>query len=202
MSIKVLIQMKHTKELRNALTASRLSVSSVPSIDISGFSLDESYTPAKIPDRVPRDVIADNEVGKFFTFDMRPESSTYLIRGEVDNQASLDRLKETVEKDPNGVGVFADAKISTIQVCPKNPVGNYKDMAKLLKTNELQEKGMDGSNVMVAIMDTGFNMEYLQSKGVNAKFDASNSWTPLDPSLSKILQKNQQNQYLRTKLTS
>ncbi len=180
MPIKVLIQMKHTKELRNALTASRLPASSVPSIDISGFSLDENYTPAKIPDRVPRDVIADNEVGKFFTFDMRPEASTYLIRGEVDNQAALDRLKETVEKDPDGVGVFADAKISTIQVCPKKPVGNYKDVAKLLKTNELQEKGMDGSNVMVAIMDTGFNMEYLQSKGVNAKFDASNSWTPLE----------------------
>lgn len=177
--INVMIQMRHTKELKNALTAMKLSASSVPSIDIPGFSLDESYTPAKIPNRVPQEVIEGTEVGKFFSYDARPEVSTYIIRGEVENQAALNRLTKKMVKDPNVVGVFSDAKMSAIQVCPENAVGNYKDVAKLLKTSELQENGMDGSNVMVVIVDTGFNMEYLQSMGVEAKIDKDNSWSPL-----------------------
>lgn len=180
--LKVMIQMRHTKELRNALSASSLSVSSVPSMEIKGFSLDENYTPAKIPARILREKIAETEVNRFFTYDARPEASTYIIRGEVENRAALDSLINTVKKDKDSVGVFVDARISPTQVCPKpeNPVGNYKDVAKLLETDKLKDKGMDGTNVMVAIVDTGFNIEYLHNKGVNPKVDDDKSWSPLN----------------------
>ncbi len=177
---RVLIQMKHTRELRKALTAASLSMDTVPSLDISGFSLDESYSPAKLPYRTPREEIGETDVGRFFTFDARPEVSTYLIRGEVENQETLDTLIKIVKDDPNGIGVFSDPLISAIAVCPENPVGDYKDVAKLLETDKLQEKGMDGSNVMVAIVDTGINMEHLRSKGVEAKLNARKSWSPIE----------------------
>ncbi len=174
--------MRHTKELRNALSASSLSVSSVPLMEIKGFSLDENYTPAKLPTRMPREKIAETEINRFFTYDARPELSTYIIRGEVENKDALENLINTVKKDQNGVGVFVDAKIGATQVCPdpENPMGDYKDVAKLLETDKLREKGMDGTNVMVAIMDTGFNIDYLQNKGVNPKVDKGKSWSPLD----------------------
>ncbi len=178
--IKVLIQMKYTRELSRALTATRLSASTVPSIDIPGFSLDESYTPVKLPNRVQRERVGSMEVGRLFTFDSRPEASTYLIRGEVENKDALDRLIETVEQDPNGVGVFSDPRISTFSVNPQDAVGNHTDVANLLEISKLQARGMDGSSVMVAIVDTGININYLRDKGVNVNFDAGKSWTPID----------------------
>ena len=180
----VLIQMKHTPELRNALKTSRLSVSTVPSIDIPGFSLDDHYA-ATLPRREPRESVEGTEVGRFFTFDARPEVSTYLIRGEVEDEAALNRLKETIEQDPNGVGVFSDPVISTFPVDPSGPVGTHQDVANLLETSQLHSRNMDGSNVMVAIVDTGINMEHLRSKGVNANFDENNSWSPIRESVYK-----------------
>ncbi|HEY9207129.1 MAG TPA: S8 family serine peptidase [Candidatus Methanoperedens sp.] len=177
--IKVLVQMKYTRELRSALTATRLSASAVSSIAIPGFSLDESYVPVKLPNRVQRERIGSMEVGRLFTFDSRPEESTYLIRGEVENKDALNRLIETVKQDPNGVGVFSDPRIGAFSVNPQDAVGNHTDVANLLEISELQARGMDGSNVMVAIVDTGINIDYLRNKGVNANIDASKSWTPI-----------------------
>ena len=181
----ILIQMRHTKELRSALRATRLSTSVVPSIDIPGFVLDESYTPAKLPNRTRRERIGDMEVGRLYAFDTRSEVSTYLIRGKVEDDTALDRITKQVEQDPNGVGVFSDAKIGTTPVCPENPIDSYEDVANSLKTTQLHSIGMDGSNVRVAIVDSGINMPYLRSKGITADFDESNSWSPLQEAVLK-----------------
>lgn len=177
--IRVLIQMRHTHELGAALAARKFSASTVSSIVMPGLSLDEGYTPVKVPKRVPRERIGAMEVGRLFTYDARPEESTYLIRGEVADDAALNRLIEKVAQEPNGVGVFSDPRISAIAVCPTVPVGSHEDVANLLKTSTLASKGMDGSNVMVAIVDTGITIDYLKSKGKNPKFDAGKSWTPV-----------------------
>jgi subtilisin family serine protease len=178
--IRVLIQMRHTRELSAALTARKFSASTVSSIVMPGLSLDEGYTTVKVPKRVPRERIGAMEVGRLFTYDARPEESTYLIRGEVADDATLNRLLEKVEQDPNGVGVFSDPRISASAVCPPGPVGSHEDVANLLKTSTLASRGMDGSNVMVAIVDTGINIDHLKSRGKNPKFDAGKSWTPVE----------------------
>ena len=177
--IRVLIQMRYTPELDVALTARRFSTSTVSSMDIPGLSVDESYTPVKLPNREPRDRVGDMEVGRLFTFDARPEVSTYLIRGEVEDDTALNRLIENVKQDPKGVGVFSDPRISAIAVCPQNPVGSNEDVANLLNTSTLHARGMDGSNVMVAIVDTGINLDLLRSAGINPKFDPDHSWSPI-----------------------
>lgn len=170
--------MRHTPELDAALTARSFSTSIVPSMDILGLSVDESYTPVKLPNREPRERVRDMEVGRLFTFDARPEVSTYLIRGEVEDDTALNRLIENVKQDPKGVGVFSDPRIIPF-FCPENPVGTLEAVKNLLKTSTLLARGMDGSNVMVAIVDTGINLNLLRSTGINPKFDAKHSWSPV-----------------------
>lgn len=177
---RVLIQMSYTRQLMTAMSAARLEPSNdVPTLDVRGVSLDEGFTPVKLPKKSPRESVEAMEVGRLFAYDAGVERSTYLIRGEVEDDASLDRLVKRVEEDPNGVGVFSDPKISAIAVCPQNPVRNYEYVANLLETSKLSSKGMDGSNVMVAVVDTGVNLGYLNSKGKNPGFDAGKSWTPV-----------------------
>jgi subtilisin family serine protease len=37
---------------------------------------------------------------------------------------------------------------------------------------------MDGTGVLVAVVDTGINLQYLQSQGLNPGFDSQRSWSP------------------------
>ncbi len=179
----VIIQMRHTKELRNALAASSFSTSDVPTLDISGFSLDENYTPAKIPGRVSRENIEAEEVDKLFSFDAQPETSTYIIRGKVESEDALNRLIDTVKQEPDVVGIYSDVLMNAIDTCPKKPVGTYKDVGKLLETDKLHDNGMDGSNVTVAIVDTGIKLDHMEQMGVNVKLDEKNSWSPIEESV-------------------
>jgi hypothetical protein len=176
--IRVLIQMRYSPELTAATRAKKLAAAVVPTLKMTGLSIDHSYTPVQLPKRSPREEVGAMEVGRLFTFDSSPEASTYLVRGEVEDEAALKRLEKQIEKDPNVAGLFSDPRISAIAVCPSGPVGTHEDVENRLKTTTLHGRGMDGSNVLVAIVDTGINMEYLRSKGKNPGFDAGKSWTP------------------------
>jgi subtilisin family serine protease len=179
--MRVLIQMRHTPQLSAAaLAAAPMTVTALaPWLAIDGVSIDPNYAPVQTPARQPREHIGVMEIGRLFTFDARPEVSTYLMRGEVEDDAALNRLMEAVDRHPNGVGVFSDPRISAIAVCPSGPVGTHEDVERLLTTAQLRANGMDGSNVMAAIVDTGINLAYLKSKGKTPQFDASKSWTPV-----------------------
>ncbi len=176
--MRVLIQMQSMPELRAAMTAESFTMTT-EAVSIDGFSLDQGYTPVLVPNRQRRDEVGAREVGRLFSFDARPEVSTYLVRGEVADE-SLESLKAAVEQDPNAVAVFSDPRISGIFTCPFNtPVGNHRDVENLLQLPQLQAEEMDGSNVMVAIVDSGVNLAHLQSKGKTPQFDANKSWTPI-----------------------
>ena len=122
--IRVLVHMRHQEALsRAAMTA---QAARVPALEgIKGFTTDPSYSPVMIPHRQRRQRTEAREVGRAFTFDTRPEVSTYLLRGEVEDEAALRRLTEEVEQDPNGIGVFSDPRISAIAVCPGSAVGLF-----------------------------------------------------------------------------
>lgn len=177
--IRVLIQMQHSPEMSAAATRSLSVAAAVPSLKVPGFSLDESYTPTQVPRREPREQVGAREVGRLFRFDARPEVSTYLIRGEVEDDVALNRLIAAVDHDPRGAGVFADPRISAIAVCPSNPVGTHEDVENQLEGGRLRSRGMNGSNVRVAVVDTGVNLGHLRERGKNPRFDAGNSWTPV-----------------------
>lgn len=176
--IRVLIQMQHTPELNMA--TSHATAPNVPLLDgIAGFHLDSLYSPIQVPRKERRRSVQADDVGRVFAFDARPEVSTYLVRGEVEDEQALEQLTDSVAQDPNAVGVFSDPRISSIAICPQSPVGNHQDVADRLLVTELHNRGMDGTDVLVAVVDTGVNLAHLQSKGQNPNFDSANSWSPV-----------------------
>ncbi len=180
--IRVLIRMAHTPQIDIAMTSP--GEKSVPSLEgIDGFQMDAGYSPVQVPKKTQRTRAEARTTGGLFSFDARPEKSTYLVRGEVENDEALERLSAAVEQDPNGIGVFSDPRISAIAVCPSNPVGTHTDVENKLKVTDLHNRGMDGTNVVVAIVDTGVNMAHLNLKGKHPTFDGQNSWSPVQGSV-------------------
>jgi subtilisin family serine protease len=180
--IRVLVQMRHTPVL--SMSATRAEAPSVPVIEkIRGFHLDHGYSSVKVPRKERRRVVGPGEVGRVFSFDLRPEVSTYLIRGEVEDEAALEELRQSIAEDPDGVGVFSDPRISAIATCPGSPVGTHQDVAERLRVVTLQNRGMDGSNVVVAVVDTGINLNHLRKKGQDPIFDGARSWSPIADSV-------------------
>lgn len=180
--IRVLIQMRHTTELSMAMS-SAVSPDLPVLKQISGFHLDSSFSPIQLPRKERRRTVGTEEVGRVFSFNTTPEVSTYLVRGEVEDEDALQDLVATVAQSPDAVGVFSDPRISAIATCPQSPVGDFQDVAGQLQVTELLNRGMNGSNVMVAIVDTGVNLSHLQSKGQDPGFDGANSWSPVADSV-------------------
>lgn len=180
--IRVLVQMRHTPGLGMAATRGE-----APSLDgpekVRGFHLDRAFAPVKVPRKERRRGVRAGDVGRLFRFDARPEASTYLVRGEVEDDAALAELREAVARDPDGVGVFADPRIAAIATCPRSPVGTHQDVADRLRTADLRNRGMDGSDVLVAVVDTGINLEHLRERGQEALFDGARSWSPVADSV-------------------
>ncbi|MDZ7958118.1 MAG: S8 family serine peptidase [Aulosira sp. DedQUE10] len=174
--MRVLIQMRYAP---TAIANARSLAATATSLALPGVDIDESYAPVLIPDKQPRTVIGEREVGRLFTFNVRPEVSSYLVRGEVADESALADLTAAVESDPNVLGVYSDPKISTFAVCPPNAVGTHNDVENVLNVAQLRANGMDGSNVLVAIVDTGVNVVHLTRKGKNPNLDTSKSWAPV-----------------------
>jgi subtilisin family serine protease len=112
-----------------------------------------------------------------FSFDA--EQSTYLVRGEIADADLPARVAMLVASHPDIVGVFADPQIEPFPVyCGSRAVGTATDVSRLLGTDALRARGMDGTGVAIAVVDTGINVAHLRSKGLNPTVDASRSWTP------------------------
>ncbi len=174
--IRVLLQMRHSPQLD---MVTRGGAASVGAQAVQGFRLDADFAPVKVPARQRRRSVAATEVGRLFTFDTSPEASTYLLRGEVEDDEGLERLITTMDADPDCLGVFADPLISHFAVCPPGPVGDHNDVANRLAVATLHNRGMDGSDVLTAIVDTGVNLEHLAGRGQSPLFDAERSWSPV-----------------------
>jgi len=161
-------------------------------IDVPGFVIDQNYKPIRIPARKPQTSHESGSAELFSAVDAT-EAYTYLIKGEVEDEKALNSLIKAVEQHPNGAKVYSNQKIfpspfyfipdavGSNWSCPnyEEPVGTVKQVADLLNTVELQKKGMDGCQVMVAIVDCGINLDYLRKQGLNPGFDLENSWTPV-----------------------
>ncbi len=180
--IRVLIQMTHSTEIEMAATTRGAArATSLEAID--GFNIDAGFSPIQVPRKERRPQTEARAAGRLFSFDTSAERSTYLVRGEVENEEALERLTDAVAQDTNGVGVYSDPRISAIAVCPDNPIGSHTDVEQRLQVIDLHNRGMDGTGVVVAIVDTGVNIEHLRTKGKNPGFDSERSWSPVPGSV-------------------
>jgi hypothetical protein len=145
---------------------------------LPSLRIDESFSPVDIPapDATARytaeaeDDEADGQRGL--------ESSTYLVRGTIEEEA-IPNLREEIAASPSIVNIYADVAIDVCLICPGSPpLGTDKDVEKLLCVERLRKSSMDGSRVLVAIVDTGINVPYLNAHGKTPMFDSARSWVP------------------------
>lgn len=185
---RIIVEITHSKQ-REELSSSPLETVSksldtkaLPKLD--GLEWDKSFPLVELPGRIElTDTPAPQEVSARFAIDGNPQNATFLARGVVESDAELEALEKAAASSRATVQIFSDVQITSQIICPGDgPLGSDTDVENLLKTAELHECGLDGSGVLVAVVDTGINMEYLLSRGKRPNFDAARSWVP-DPDL-------------------
>ncbi|MGH9178047.1 MAG: S8 family serine peptidase [Acidimicrobiales bacterium] len=175
---KVIVQLRPSSQLAAQASTSasaRFDAEARPSVP--GLAIDPEYAPVALPELRPRaraaTALDPNDLSVGMELDLAEDRATYLVRGEVDDEAV-----EDVRARPDVVGVFSDVAIEPCIVCPGSlPVGDDQDVESRLCTKNLRKCGMDGSGVLVAIVDTGVNIAYLNGKGKTPSFNAAWSWT-------------------------
>lgn len=182
---RVIIEMRYSGERRaGALDAAAgeeapaLVERAVPQLE--GFTWDESFPLVEVPGTVEREEPESAEdVGELFAVDADPEQATYLARGVVEDE-DLEALEEAVKASRAAVGLYSDVRIEPQIICPGDPpLGADSDVERLLCTSRLHDCGLDGSGVLVAVVDSGLNLEYLLARGKRPNFDAARSWVPV-----------------------
>lgn len=178
----VIIELRHTQSLESAANDAMFSPDatadrrSLP--DLVSLEYDTSFAPVMLP-RITEDDFPENELydsTSSLRLDLDAQASTYLVRGTVEDE-DLDALAEEARTNDRVVNISSDVLIETQIVCPGSaPVGNDSDVERLLCTASMHRNRMNGSGVLVAIVDSGVNMAYLNNHGKNPNFDAARSW--------------------------
>ncbi len=167
----------------------KMRANTVPKLE--GFNLDDKFGVIAVPQEMTTDSsefesdakenLYDTEAGTSFNYEL--DQSTYIVRGEVDED-DLENFQKDAFKNKNVVEVYADPEIEPTLICPVSPpLGSDKTVEKLLNVSRLHNCKADGSGVRVAIVDTGVNMAYLNSKGKRPRFDSAGSWKPASSSV-------------------
>jgi Subtilase family len=98
----------------------------------------------------------------------------FVVRGTIE----VDR-PEDIQFEQDGVKVYADPEIGLYLTCVGDPpVGNSASVANKLDVAQLHARGLTGSRVAVAIVDTGINIAHLKGMGLSPKIDKSITITP------------------------
>lgn len=121
----------------------------LPAADVA---LDPDYAPVRLPSA--------------------GEASTYLLRGELD-EARIEALRghDAV------AGVFSDPAIASCLTCGNSPpLGDDARVEELLHVADLRGCSMTGEGIMVAIVDGGINVAYLEEHGKHPTFSREASW--------------------------
>ncbi|TPV93456.1 MAG: serine protease [Myxococcales bacterium FL481] len=164
---------------------------------LPGLSIDEEFSPVEIP-RVVENVF--EEGGEFDPFDLSAgqaisddhTQSTYIVRAKVaanklsalEKSAGTDGRIRAVYSDPEieacdqaSPSPTADPATSVPRICPGSPpLGSDRHVAARLGVPWLRRRGMNGTGVYVAIVDSGINLAHLRARGLTAQLDVARSW--------------------------
>jgi subtilisin family serine protease len=180
--MRIIVQLRYSPDLHAASKGVAAFTETAPvEGGLPGFTLDHTYGTVQIPQ--PQAVepgASPFDLAQPLSFSIVPQESTYIVRGQIpDDPEGRRNTLATAYSNPNVTGVFSDPVIESSLICPGNPpLGSMKDVARLLAVPALAAAGLDGTGVMLAIVDTGINLAYLATQGRNPKLDAAKSWTP------------------------
>lgn len=162
-----------------ATPAGASGVTAALSQAVPGLTIDAGFPPVQIPQVRTIAGAAPSSVAQASIFSFAPQQSTYLVRGTIPDGDAQTAALQAATSHPDVVGIFSDPLIEPSIVCPGDPgIGNSLDVARLVSAAQLRAGGMDGSGVLLAIVDTGINSAHLRARGVTAAVDVARSWTP------------------------
>lgn len=170
MRVPVLVVLPAQESLREAALeamrhrppASALESARVP----GGFELDSGYAPV---------ALGRGGRAKSSLESLQPEQSEqFAVRGFVEADSPRD-----VPKAIGGQRIFSDLPIQPFVTCLDDPpLGDVALVRQKLRVDALAARGLDGSDVAIAIVDNGIDLEHLTAKlGVAPRLDAANSWS-------------------------
>ncbi len=170
MRIPVLVVLPAQDSLREAALEAiqhRPPESSLESATVpGGIELDLSFSPVAIGGAGRRESSLES---------LQPEESDqFVVRGFLD-AASPKEVPAAV----GGQRVFSDIPIQPFVTCMKDPpLGDVAFVRHKLRLAELAARGLDGSDVAIAIVDDGIDLDHLTTKlGSRPRLDAANSWS-------------------------
>lgn len=181
---RVLVELRHSaaraelaSDVLEGRTEPHLESRVVPTVE--GVSFDPSFAPVELPaveqiteSRGPADV------GHRGTIVPNSDESTFVVRGTIDD-ADMEAARAAARSNSAVVEIYSDVAIEPCPICPgAGPLGDDTVVADNLCVSKLHELGLDGSGVLVAIVDTGINLAHLRSKGKDPQLDVARSWVP------------------------
>lgn len=148
------------------------SIQNFPELGMATFDEDFGLVPIPSP-------TLDAEISFAFSSDAPElEFDNVIARAQIEEE-DLEAFVSQAEE--SGVEVFSDPQIIPFAgnvSHPKGPLGTARSVRSKLNIPALGAKGFDGRDVAIAIVDSGINLQHLQSQGVAAKLDPSLSWSP------------------------
>lgn len=182
---RVIVELRYNRDLAEVAFAAaapaekELDTGSVPKI--AGVTYDTSFAPTDLPGMTARTAMSTPYVsGAKFDLALTeegyvdPTQATYIVRAEVE-ESKIDDLADHKAV----VNVFSDVEILPAIICPGSPpLGTDADVERLLCVPQMHRIRMDGSGVLIAIVDTGFNLAYLTAHGKPITLDTTRSWAP------------------------
>lgn len=138
------------------------------------FSLNEAAAPAGIEldpafAAVP---VGDATPGLEMAAATPDASDKFVVRGFMEVE---DPTRLPVEVD--GQPIFSDPEIAPLTCVGSPALGNSTQVHAQLNIPAMAARGLDGSQVAIAIMDTGINLAHLQAAlGRRPSLDVANSW--------------------------
>jgi hypothetical protein len=172
---KMMVQLRYNPQIAmHSSTTPHARFDAAGAVGIPGLNIDASYAPVPLRTLGQRQPSNDpNDLSARLEFKLAPDSTTYIVRADIEEE-TIDEIRAR----PEVVGVFSDPVIEPCLICPGSlPLGTDHDVESLLCTGNMHQCGMDGTGVLVAVVDTGVNLAYLNARGKTPGFDATWSWT-------------------------
>ncbi|MFF5112229.1 S8 family serine peptidase [Streptosporangium sp. NPDC000509] len=179
--MRVLLQLRPSPDVVAAVADPSVSTAAADVADaLPGVVVDPSFTPVVAPRPVPLTGGDPLSLNQPLTFSFADDEASVLVRGEISDDEISTRVTLLPSLRPDVVGVFADPMIQRSLTCGGTPpVGDWRDVERLLHVSELAREGLDGSGVALAVLDSGINAAHVArqfDRGV--ALDAQRSWKP------------------------